>query len=766
MDRAFRVGPWTIEPRLGVFRRDDGTSLRVRTKVMDLLVFFAQHPGEVLTKDALLDGVWQTEAISESSLTRTMTELRQALEDDAERPTILETIPKRGYRLIAPVSRVESIAPATSPAPVASRITNRRIGALAAIVVLLVSVGSAIAWRSRDNVPATRLSFKPRDLVLITRFENKTGDTVLDGAVEYALERELTMSGVVGLVAAARVDDALRLMKKPIDTVIDREIGREVCLRDGGIKVMVTGRIEKYGTRYVLTTQLVDPIDGTIVTSVTDQASADDEILSALSRSASRVREALGERLHVIRGPTAATEKVSTVSLRAFQLYSQAHQLARQGKWNGALELSRQAVEIDPEFASGWNAVAWALYRNQAPMRDIHMVAERAVALTGSVADWERHWILGSYGTFSGDYATAARSYEALVAIRPDHVEAVNNLQVSYTALGKAEAALDARKRLADLRPHDIDANYMAAWSIVGYARSVDEAQPYINRLRILLGDSPAATDSHRAGWLAVLPAYRTWASGDVRAALQQVEEAVRSLPRQPQPGWRNVASLLANFYLSVGRLDDADRLFAEAQDVGQRAIVAELADDTASMRKWLLRLNNPEAMRVERFVKAGLLDVARELLDSDRAVNANEGVILAKPLGRGYLALAEGRPDLAVPYLQQHLAISKNMFDASYYSGCEGLATAFARLRRMQDAIDTLEPCAARQPPYVGIFAGAAWLQLKMHLADHYRKVGRVADAIAVERTVRAYLVVADDDHPLLVRLRQREQAHNQAAP
>lgn len=102
MDPKFRVGGWLVEPDVCQLSKD-GQAVHVRAKVMDVLVYLARRPGEVVSKEALLDGVWNTGAISESALTRTIAELRQAVGDSVEAPHILETIPKRGYRLVAPV---------------------------------------------------------------------------------------------------------------------------------------------------------------------------------------------------------------------------------------------------------------------------------------------------------------------------------------------------------------------------------------------------------------------------------------------------------------------------------------------------------------------------------------------------------------------------------------------------------------------------------------------------------------------------------------
>jgi DNA-binding winged helix-turn-helix (wHTH) protein len=115
----FCLGDWDVQPALCRLSQN-GRTVQVRPKVMDLLVFLAAAPGAVISKETLLNEVWRTEAVSESALTRTVTELRQALGDSVESPHILETIPKRGYRLIAHVSDGRpSLAPV--PVPVSTK---------------------------------------------------------------------------------------------------------------------------------------------------------------------------------------------------------------------------------------------------------------------------------------------------------------------------------------------------------------------------------------------------------------------------------------------------------------------------------------------------------------------------------------------------------------------------------------------------------------------------------------------------------------------
>jgi Tol biopolymer transport system component/DNA-binding winged helix-turn-helix (wHTH) protein len=144
MKGDFYLGAWLVQPSLGRMSLD-GRTVQVRPKVMDLLAYLAGSPGTVISKETLLNEVWGTEAISESALTRTISELRDALDDDAPQPRFLETIPKRGYRLIA------AVRPVVSPEENNSR--RRRAGALA-IWVPVVLIGAAIALLMPEMPPA------------------------------------------------------------------------------------------------------------------------------------------------------------------------------------------------------------------------------------------------------------------------------------------------------------------------------------------------------------------------------------------------------------------------------------------------------------------------------------------------------------------------------------------------------------------------------------------------------------------------------------
>jgi DNA-binding winged helix-turn-helix (wHTH) protein len=177
MQGDFRLGDWHVEPALGRASRD-GQAVHLRAKVMDLLVCLARRPGDVISKDELLAEVWKTEFVTESALTRVITELRQAFGDDADHPRIIETIPKRGYRLIAPVVRISDVAQPPEASHVASAVRadrGARIGWTRTALVLGVclALGAPAAWLATTQRTAAPI-LTERDSVLLADFANHT----------------------------------------------------------------------------------------------------------------------------------------------------------------------------------------------------------------------------------------------------------------------------------------------------------------------------------------------------------------------------------------------------------------------------------------------------------------------------------------------------------------------------------------------------------------------------------------------------------------
>src|SRR4051812_20037181 len=102
---AMRIGNWTVEPAANELSQG-GEVVRLERKVMEVLVFLAERPGQVISREALLSAVWSNIVVGDDALTQAVIKLRKALRDTARSPRYIETISRRGYRLIASIQRL------------------------------------------------------------------------------------------------------------------------------------------------------------------------------------------------------------------------------------------------------------------------------------------------------------------------------------------------------------------------------------------------------------------------------------------------------------------------------------------------------------------------------------------------------------------------------------------------------------------------------------------------------------------------------------
>jgi DNA-binding winged helix-turn-helix (wHTH) protein/Tol biopolymer transport system component len=153
VDGAFRVGDWRVEPQLNTIA-DGIRTLHLEPKVMSVLVCLAEHTDEVTTKERLIHAVWPDTFVTDDVLTHAISELRRAFGDDARRPRFILTVPKGGYRLVAPTERAAAAA-ASARTPELAKGPRLRKLAVAAMVLLGAAMGTA--YRLTRPLPAPRV---------------------------------------------------------------------------------------------------------------------------------------------------------------------------------------------------------------------------------------------------------------------------------------------------------------------------------------------------------------------------------------------------------------------------------------------------------------------------------------------------------------------------------------------------------------------------------------------------------------------------------
>ena len=197
--------------------------------------------------------------------------------------------PEAGRRYANAADMEAALVAWVSPPRAGSRFW--RVAASAAAALLIV-IGAAtwsgllpLSQRAATTTGAL-LAFEERDWVLLADFENTTGEEVVDGAIDAALfERELRNSSFVNIVPRERMIDALVLMQKPVETRLDTEVALEVAPRDGEIRAVVGGRVDRRGSGYLLTASVMNLNGATVASSSEEAVDEAYQALESLTRS-------------------------------------------------------------------------------------------------------------------------------------------------------------------------------------------------------------------------------------------------------------------------------------------------------------------------------------------------------------------------------------------------------------------------------------------------------------------------------------------------
>ena len=257
-------GDFEVDLRSAELRKP-GSTIRLQDKPLQILTLLLEHPGEVVIREEIQNRLWPNGIVVdfEHSINAAVNRLREALGDDAEEPRFIETLPRHGYRFIAPVAgaarSAQAVAPVSSPAiPVAAGPDRRPpVGAVrephlrkgwkvlvpAALILVAVAIGGTLYFRMRQ--PTTRLTDK--DTIVLSDFDNKTGDAVFDDTLRQGLSVQLEQSPFLSLLSQDKVNATLKLMGRPADDRLTPEVTREVCQRTGST-TMLTGSIAGLGS--------------------------------------------------------------------------------------------------------------------------------------------------------------------------------------------------------------------------------------------------------------------------------------------------------------------------------------------------------------------------------------------------------------------------------------------------------------------------------------------------------------------------------------
>ncbi len=523
---GFTLGAWRVEPRKKpIFQGNDERHLENR--LMQTLVFLARHQGQVISREQFFNSVWQGLVVNEEALSRAISLLRSALDDDAHKPKFIQTIPGVGYRLIADAVKTQGRK------DIASSTNGVQKNSIAVLPFINLSDDPDNEYFS-DGISEEILNF----LAQVKRFK------------------------VVGRTSSFVFKDRNEDL---------REIGRTL-----DVTHVLEGSVRKAGARVRITAQLVKTDDGFHLWSKTFDRELDDifvvqdEIASAVVRALKAKLLGEAEDPQIIGG---------TRNAQAFQAYLLGLHYRNRGVlkdtvWH-AVDAFQQAIELDPEYARAYAGLAYAWHdllcngyvTHEEGLGQMNVAAAEAIKLAPELADG--HLALGL--SLQLDYLNRRKAEKAINFAMKLHPGAARVL-IEYSRINcnisNHEISIAAARKALELEPVSVYANHFLG-HVLYFARQYEEA---ISVLHQTLKLDPHYTKPH---YFIAMSHY--W--------LGETETALKEAQLEPLNWMRWTAS--AVILHRLGRTAEAETNFASLAEIGieennfiqQADIYAQLGD-------------------------------------------------------------------------------------------------------------------------------------------------------------------------------------------
>jgi DNA-binding winged helix-turn-helix (wHTH) protein/TolB-like protein/Tfp pilus assembly protein PilF len=458
MEGDFRLGEWLICPLLNTVQKD-GKTVRLEHKFMQVLVCLAGRPGEVISKDELIRTVWADTFVTDDVLTRAISELRRILNDDAKNPHIIETVAKNGYRLIAPVQRVQDSSSGLRAGigTQAFPLRHRKVLVATAVALLATSISVAVALLHKSAEPA-KIQIRGPQPIAVLPLENASASKDLDFlrlglADDIATTLSFYPSLSIRPFAATR-----KYAGSDIDL---QKAARELRVAD-----LITGHFLVAGENVEVTLEAVDAADNRVLWRATLRGTTRD-LTAVQEQIAARVQHGLIPALGLTTGTSASSNASHNAQAYEFYLRAMSHHYAPNSEGsssssenNAAIQLLQRAVVLDPGYASAWAA-------------------------------------LGHFYYYEGERSRSKAALQRAVALDPSHIEAASDLICMESEDGDQSQAYDDITKLLHKRP-DSGVVHLANAYVLWNAGLLGEAESECERTRSLdAGTEDLATCGH-----------------------------------------------------------------------------------------------------------------------------------------------------------------------------------------------------------------------------------------------------------------------------
>ena len=566
--QLFRFGVFELDARTGELRRD-GRKIKLQKKSLQLLLLLIERAGEVVLRDELRVGLWPADTFVDfdANIKTALNRLRQSLGDSGENPVFIETVPRTGYRFVAPVTKVEhtEVSSATDgesdtpmdPALSAEHVSFRTITPswkLTTVLVLLLVAGTialyVLVWHPRQS-PSLFSSSKPL-VLLVMPFDNLSGDPSQDFFSDGVTDEMITLLGEQappGLSVIARTSAMeYRGKRKPLV-----QIAHEL----GGADYVLEGSVRRAGDRVAINVQLFRVSDQAVLWAGTYQREVAD-LLTVQEDVAQRVSISIVQKLT----PTPRSGSMREVNSQAYDAYLMGlyYQENKRKGHNllSSLEYFQQAIRQDPTYAPAYAGLAysymlaagWEMLKPADAYPKAKAASERALELDPNLA--EAHMTLATAEhEYYWKWAEAETEFRRAIELNPNSSLAHKGYAEFLMHAGRNEEALAEIQRAVDLDPLSLGVRVLKAL-VYFFAGQFDLAAQECEKIIQL---DPQ-----------FVPAY--YFLGGVYAEQKRYQDATAQLEtaRKYSDGSPKMSAAVAWIYAVSGRRADGRALLAKLQ--------------------------------------------------------------------------------------------------------------------------------------------------------------------------------------------------------
>jgi tetratricopeptide (TPR) repeat protein len=609
------------------------------------------------------------------------------------------------------------------------------------------------------------IPFSEKDWILITDFENMTGDSIFDQSLNTALEVTLQQSSFVNVFPRTRINETLKRMGKEKTEIINEDTGIEIAQREG-IAVIVVCNISLIGNIYLLTAKVVEVNTRKVLKTEKFEANGKNEVLISLDELARKIRSDLGESLKEINREIVPLPEATTSSLEALKcLVKGSEAWNRDGHPDQGEVLFLKAIELDPEFALAYAYLGSMYYwRNNRTKGEENFT--KALNLSDRLTEKEKLWIQARVEGFRGNFEEAALKYNIYLRNYPSNPDAWYYLGYNYMMSNRLEEAISAfNKSLEIYKDKNPDAyiNIATCYSILeNYPQAVEF---YLKAFTLRPSLLTVSNLNHEFGFTYVH-------MGEFQKAREVFERMIAGTDELKSRGYRALALLLmynGKYSEAINQLHESiiinKTLGAAVSELRDRLFLATVYKAKRMMTEFYGELNkvngllSAEGMEPWWFflygkflVRDGKIQKAESILNeiSARKNEGNNSDKAAFNILKGEIELVKGNSAGALDLIEPAIKWRRDNFTleslANYYYETGDLDKAISKYEEIVSIKHTL-----------GWEGQDCWIMAHYNLGKLYEKKGTNVQAIKYYQDFLNIWKDADEDLPVLIDAKSR---------